>query len=166
MNKRTGFLLALIFSIQVLSAQITLAPSVVSSGGGYYEGGDMSISWTIGELAVTTLEGGDLILTQGFQQPNIAAVGISQVEDMNWGISVYPNPVANEVNVRFSIERSGEYLLEIQDVTGRLFMQQEHHINPGDELKLNMGAYISGIYFLKVSVPGQGQVQVSPLRKL
>ncbi len=166
MNKRTGFLLALIFSIQILSAQITLAPSVVSSGGGYYEGAELNIAWTIGELAVTTLEGGDMILTQGFQQPHIAAVGISQLEEPNWGVSIYPNPVSNELNVHFSIQRSGEYLLEIQDVTGRLFLQQEHRINPGDELKLKLGDYNSGIYFLKVSAPGQGQVQVSSLRKL
>lgn len=59
-----------------------LKQQVVSSAGGYDVSGDnsISLSWTLGELVITTVEssGGDLILTQGFQQSALAPVG--QVE--------------------------------------------------------------------------------------
>lgn len=42
---------------------------VISSSGDYFEGTNGSISWTLGEIATETLTDGNIILTQGFQQP-------------------------------------------------------------------------------------------------
>lgn len=47
----------------------SVSPEVVSSAGDYYEGANVSISWTLGEIATETYSSGDIILTQGFQQP-------------------------------------------------------------------------------------------------
>lgn len=44
---------------------------VVASSGDYYEGTNISLSWTLGEIATETYITGDNILTQGFQQPHI-----------------------------------------------------------------------------------------------
>jgi len=60
------FSLALI--IQCLSAQ-TLSPVVLASSGNYYENASVSLSWTLGEIATETYSSGNIILTQGFQQP-------------------------------------------------------------------------------------------------
>lgn len=45
--------------------------SVVASSGDYFEGADISISWTLGEIATETYITSDNMLTQGFQQPDI-----------------------------------------------------------------------------------------------
>ena len=45
--------------------------SVVASSGDYYEVGNISLSWTLGEIATETYTSGNTILTQGFQQPDI-----------------------------------------------------------------------------------------------
>ncbi len=149
-----------------LNGQIGLDPKVVSSAGGYHEAGNLSISWTLGELAVTTLTGGDMALTQGFQQPFDVGVGIVP-DRMNWNISVYPNPVRNELNIRFHLESPGDYLLEVQDVTGRIISQGLHQrVNPGDMVVINTSSYTPGIYFLKVLTPDREQIQVTSLRKL
>jgi hypothetical protein len=47
----------------------SLSPTVIASSGGYHEGANASLSWTLGELATETLDNGSNILTQGFQQP-------------------------------------------------------------------------------------------------
>jgi hypothetical protein len=47
----------------------SLSPTVIASSGGYFEGTNASLSWTLGELATETLDNGSNILTQGFQQP-------------------------------------------------------------------------------------------------
>ena len=166
MRKSISLLSFMLFIATTISSQITLAPSVISSGGGYAEGDNISISWTLGELAVTTLTGGNMILTQGFQQPFDMGVGISSNE-VNWNISVYPNPVGDELRIRFDIDKPGDFLVEIQDVTGRLISQEQHkQINPGDIILLNTSSYTHGVYFLKVFIPDRQQIQVTSIRKL
>ena len=166
MRKPISLLFFMLLLSVAMSAQITLTPSVISSGGGYAEGDNISISWTLGELAVTTLTGGNMILTQGFQQPFDVGVGIRK-DEVNWDISVYPNPVGDELRVRFDIDKTGDFIVEIQDVTGRLISQVQHtQVHPGDIILLNTSAYTTGIYFLKVFTPDRQQVQVTSIRKL
>ncbi len=45
--------------------------SVVGSSGDYFEGTNISLSWTLGEIATETYTSGNTIITQGFQQPDI-----------------------------------------------------------------------------------------------
>lgn len=163
-------LISILICIGIISvtvrAQVSLSPIVISSGGDYFESTNMSISWTLGELAVTTLQSDNMILTQGFQQPFNIGVGIRQNE-MNWTISVYPNPVEDELMIRFDIPLPGNYLIEIQDVTGRVICQQVHkQVRPGETVILNTSRFLHGIYFLKVISPDKEQVQVTSLRKI
>lgn len=170
MRKPVSLLIAIFCTVAALNAQeVQLTPTVLASAGGYAVGDNISISWTLGELAVSTLSSTDLILTQGFQQPfeiDTINVGIHKNE-LNWGISVYPNPVGDELRIRFDIDATGDYLIEIQDVTGRLVSQQQYkNLDPGDIVVLNTSTYLNGVYFLKVLTPDRQQVQVTSLRKL
>ena len=51
----------------LLSQQLT--PTVLSSAGDVQTNGNVSLSWTLGEVATETYDNGNIILTQGFQQP-------------------------------------------------------------------------------------------------
>ena len=160
-------LISLILALTINSySQISLAPSVVASGGNYYESQDMTISWTIGDLTTATLTGTDLVLTQGFEQPFGIGTGI-QRNGFEGEIFVYPNPVEDQLNIRFDIERSGNYILELQDVTGRIISQtQQKPINPGNIIQLNTSSFSPGIYLLKVVTTDGRSVQVTSLRKM
>jgi hypothetical protein len=58
----------------------TLSPTVLATSGGYSSGGGYSLSYTVGETIVTTLQAGSYLLTQGFQQPTpMLALPISLV---------------------------------------------------------------------------------------
>lgn len=46
----------------------TISPEVIASAGDYFENGNGSLSWTLGELATETYSNGNITLTQGFQQ--------------------------------------------------------------------------------------------------
>ena len=156
---------AIFFSVCGFS-QITLEPSVLASGGGYAETETMSISWTLGELATTTLTGGDMILTQGFQQPSDFGTGI-KTEELDWGITAYPNPVTDALFVKFDIDIAREFWIEIQDVTGRVISLEQHkEVFPGDVVQLNTSNLTYGVYFLKVFTPDREQSQVLSIRKL
>lgn len=150
----------------VLLAQIELMPSVLSSSGGYGENEDFSISWTIGELAITTVEGENLVLTQGFQQPLNIGTSIRK-DEITWNISVFPNPVQDELNIQFDISESKDFLLEIQDVTGRIFMQEPYNnMNSGDLVIINTSEFVSGVYFLRILTTDFKQNKVFNLIKL
>jgi len=147
-------------------AQVELSPTVLSAAGGYSNNGEISLSWTLGELAVTTLSGGNMIMTQGFQQPVDKVVGIRQ-NKMEWDISVYPNPVRDELQVRFNIKKSGDFIVEVQDVSGRLIRQQLYkQVKPGDLIKLNTSAFTEGLYFIKLYTSDRQYIQVTSLSKL
>ncbi len=160
------FLIAACLISPLVKGQVELAPQVVSSAGGYHESDNITISWTLGELAITTLSGGGMLLTQGFQQPFDVGVGLP-VNRVNWSISVFPNPVGNQLSIRFDLNRTGDYLLEVQDVTGRLITRKLYReVDPGDVVVINTSGYTEGVYFLKVLTPERYQVQVTSLRKL
>lgn len=93
-------LLLLVLGLTGLQAQETInatfqttAEEVVATAGGYYEGENLSLSWTVGEPIIETFAGSDLILTQGFQQPyNFYLQQILNVP-MGWsGLSSYLVP--------------------------------------------------------------------------
>jgi hypothetical protein len=167
MKKSVSLCLLIFLAATLLPAQdFRLTPTVISSGGGYFEGDNISLSWTLGELAVSTLSSANLVLTQGFQQPFDIDVGIRDRE-VNWGISVYPNPVGDRLSIRFDTRDPGDFLLEVQDVTGRLVsLELQRNVNPGDIIELNTSTFATGIYFLKVLTPDRQQIQVTSLRKL
>ena len=166
MTRSIPVLLGIYFLSATAGAQITLTPSVIASGGGHAEAGNISISWTLGELAVTTLTGDGMILTQGFQQPFDIGVGF-RPEEADWKISVYPNPVADELRIRFGLENPQDFLVEIQDVTGRILVQQQYRqILPGEILQINTSEFMEGVYFLKLSSPERDQVKVVSIRKI
>ena len=150
----------------ICQGQLSLDRSVIAAGGGHAETETLSLSWTLGELATSTLFGEGLILTQGFQQVITVGTGL-EFKESEWSVSVYPNPVNDELRIRFNIQHSEEFFIEIQDVTGRVIYQTQHRlIHTGDEVSLNTSAYSTGIYFLKVLSADRQHLQVTSLRKL
>jgi hypothetical protein len=67
--KHTLTIIILLFSLQTLSAQ-TISRSVIPTTGGHYADSNLQVSYTIGEPITHTLSNGNIILTQGFQQPD------------------------------------------------------------------------------------------------
>ncbi|MCB0792095.1 MAG: hemagglutinin protein [Flavobacteriales bacterium] len=59
--------LALLISAGILNAQ-SLSPTVIAAAGGSGTTGGVTLDWTVGEVAVATLDNGTNILTQGFHQ--------------------------------------------------------------------------------------------------
>lgn len=166
--KRSALILILAFALftGTQAQTMILAPTLLASAGGYGESDNLYISWTLGELAVSTLSGGNYMLTQGFQQS--FGLDVSAREKMSdLSIRAYPNPVNNELMVRFDVEDSNDYLLEIEDVTGRIMYQQSHKgVVPGDILKINTSLYSQGVYFLRILKSDLSQMQVISIRKL
>ena len=75
---KTTFQILLALMIPGFLVAQSLTPSVIASSGNYFQGSTASLSWTLGEMATETYSAGNVILTQGFQQPiNVSISGIN-----------------------------------------------------------------------------------------
>ncbi|MEA1887903.1 MAG: T9SS type A sorting domain-containing protein [Bacteroidota bacterium] len=148
--------LVTIFYVLLLSAGLNaqdVKQQVVSSAGGYDISSDnsMSLSWTLGELVISTAEaaGGDLILTQGFQQSKLLVTGINLNPEHEIDVILFPNPAKDILNIRFSEPLNGETMIFLSGPDGRLI--DTEIIKPGVLVKeINMQKYPAGNYFIRM----------------
>ena len=78
----------------------SVSPSAIVSAGNATTVNGVYVSWSVGETFVTTLSAGDVILTQGFQQPEVDADldndGFTDLEDCDDNNAAI-NPAADEI---------------------------------------------------------------------
>ncbi len=99
----------------------SIISSVVATAGESVEEGSLNVSWTLGELAVGTLdESGTIILTQGFQQGYFEITSIGEPLSNNFKLNVYPNPAINHVWVSLESEEIQEAVVEFYDLDGKM----------------------------------------------
>ncbi len=104
-------LLFLVFTIGV-SAQ---EQHVESSSGGQYFFSTGSMTWTVGEVIINTIQSPDNHLTQGFNQTRINFIGIEEYND-RINVNVFPNPTTDFININASKKTT----LRIYDVSQKL----------------------------------------------
>lgn len=126
---------------------------VVSSAGGFDVSGDnsISLSWTLGELVITTVESGsgDLILTQGFQQSKMSVTAIDVNRALGVEVTIYPNPTSELVNIKFAAPLDGETVIYLNAPDGKQILNEK--VEYGEVLKqINMNTFPAGTYFLRV----------------
>ncbi len=139
--------------IMVSASGQDLKQQVISSSGGYDVSGDnsISLSWTLGELVITTVESvsGDLILTQGFQQSKMSVTAIGENKDLGVKVSIYPNPTSEIVNIKFASPLDGETYIFIIAPDGKQIFNEK--ISYGQLLKqINMQEFPAGTYYIRV----------------
>jgi hypothetical protein len=122
---------------------IAHAQSGVSTQGGTFKTPTASVQWTIGQVASSTLKSSRTTLTQGFNQPQLAA---GRITSINPGerikLDVFPNPVAEQLTISMS-EGHPEVLFRVLTVDGKeilsgAFRTPQYNI---DFSKYSGGAY-------------------------
>jgi hypothetical protein len=96
---KTLTLLVLFFG-PVAGFSQSIGPSVIASSGQSFSNAQISMNWTIGEPVIDTYFN-SLILTQGFQQVFDFTIGIDGLTMDSLELSVYPNPVADFLFIKF-----------------------------------------------------------------
>ena len=122
----------------------SLSSQVTASNGGNATNSEASISWSIGEVVVSTGQ-----VHQGYQFA-LEIQEVLSVEEEQWNLQVqlFPNPTNNFLNV--VIERSPEPItLELSNVSGQVV--QSHELTFEDSIQLEMAGLRPGVYFLSIS---------------
>ncbi|NOY38578.1 MAG: T9SS type A sorting domain-containing protein [Chlorobi bacterium] len=163
MRKTVSILLITLF-IPVVTGQ-SLSPTVLATAGSVFDNGSFSLSWTAGELAVATLTAGDIILTQGFQQPAGISTGINRNRP-SWNIRSYPNPVTDYLTIHFELDKPIEIIIEVTDILGRKqVIRNRSMIAPGETRELDFTGLSEGIYLMQLMTPDKKTVQIFKIIK-
>ncbi|WP_119078743.1 T9SS type A sorting domain-containing protein [Chitinophaga alhagiae] len=136
-------------------AQLVLVRQVAASTGGSGHAGPLTIDYTVGEPVVESLAAGGLLLTQGFQQPEIVPAlppGGTPLFDF----LLYPNPAVTTVKVAFNLVTDASVVLLIVNTTGQLMYQNVQYYGAGKILiSTPVDRLAAGIYTVVLKVQGQ-----------
>ncbi len=151
MKRNVFSILILLVLPNLLHAQF-LAPYLLSVQGGQGRSGDIVLEWTLGENFVETIKPGELVITQGFQQPG--PIMIMNRSDSNNGFDVYPNPVNTHLYIRALKESDKPCLVKLLDSHGTTLWQRQ--LLSGDTtIEIDMSSLTQGAFLLNILTPGQ-----------
>ncbi|MBL7871108.1 MAG: T9SS type A sorting domain-containing protein [Cyclobacteriaceae bacterium] len=99
------------------------------------------VTSSIGETAIMTFANSNIILTQGFLQPEILPC-----KDVSF--SYYPNPAKEEITMEaYGCEVQVQFM-ELFDSWGRIITV----IKPNKDKKVHLGDISPGVYFIKIQL--------------
>ncbi len=129
------------------------AQEAVSAAGGHNREGGTIISWTLGELAITTLGAGDMILSQGIHQSTLTVSYAANYIRSGPHISVYPNPAADQLHISIKCGKLTNAPFSIMDIAGRVITTGYITDLPIHTICLEkLGA---GVFLLRVGIESQ-----------
>lgn len=126
--------------------------SVIAPAGHSDQTDKIQIEWTMGELAIMSLETSDGYFTQGFHQPFIEVESMD-LPNLNASeaitVTVRPNPVSAQLFIDFKSETNQPSIITLMSMDGRLLKMQK--VEPGiGDLVWNLADYPVGIYLLSL----------------
>lgn len=122
---------------------------------GDFKSGSYSLSYSVGELLVTSSSSGNYFLTQGFQQPYLVSKK-QQDDTVSWCypecpqlIKVYPNPVEKELNIQFYKLGINNFSVEIYNIRGSKVLQVKYsNLGYGEIVKINFEDLPKELYLI------------------
>ncbi|MFA5818661.1 MAG: T9SS type A sorting domain-containing protein [Bacteroidales bacterium] len=124
-----------------------LAQQVVATAGSTLGNANGSISYTIGEGVTQTLTKGDKTLTQGFHQTIVTVNAISELKDLEFSISVFPNPTSDVLTLKVDKENVWGFQYLLFDMNGKLISRKNLE---SAETNVPVDQLTEGFYIIKV----------------
>ncbi|HOZ16071.1 MAG TPA: T9SS type A sorting domain-containing protein [Tenuifilaceae bacterium] len=168
MKRLCTLILAVSLAVFTQAQDYSIGMQVVASAGGYYNSTEagVSISWTLGEVAYTTLTAGGYMLTQGFQQGNLFTTDVEKPELSGSDMKIYPNPASVEFFIKInSPTAKGKSTAEVYDITGRKVITKELNLEENEPYRIPIAELKAGIYMIRITVESSKAVKVFKLIK-
>ena len=128
--------------------------SVVVSGGNATGNGGSS-SYSVGQIAYTSLPGGaNGFVLQGVQQAyEIISLGNDEFKGITLAMTAYPNPAVDVLSLTVSTNEWNNLSCQLFDTNGKIVSKKVEVTSP--DTSVPMQGLNSGIYFLTVSNSGK-----------
>lgn len=137
----------IIVAFIIYISTICFAQEAVVSGGNYHENSSGSISWTLGELVSETLRAEDVVLTQGMQQPTLTVTSVEEHPDLDFRITIFPNPTREFVNIKIDADYFENLRYELYNFKGLIIEQKRID---SEVVNVSMHNLDPAVYFLRI----------------
>jgi len=164
--KKIFLVLAICASVVLVQAQ-SLSPQVIASAGDYFDNGTVSLSWTLGEPVVEAYTSANLILTQGFQQPELLTVGIGSVKKDDLFANLYPNPTFKTIKLDLKYSNSSTLSVQLLNTLGQIIKTENFDVvkNQINNYQLDLDGLSAGMYQIRLTDNGK-LVETYKIQKL
>lgn len=151
-NLRT-FLILFITGISFITNGYSQESVVVSGGNATGSGG--SSSYSVGQIAYTSLPGGaNGFVLQGVQQAyEIISLGNDEFKGITLAMTAYPNPAVDVLSLTVATNEWNDLSCQLFDTNGKIVSKKVEVTSP--DTSVPMQGLNSGIYFLTVSNSGK-----------
>ncbi|KAA3622826.1 MAG: T9SS C-terminal target domain-containing protein [Bacteroidetes bacterium] len=158
-----GFLIAFTLNLNAQSIERQL----ISSTGHLSQTEHLTVSATAGETVIQTATIEEIILTQGFQQPNENDfVGIWEINDIQIEISIAPNPVTSCIYLTMIADAPMDIKCSVFRMDGTMVMPLKRWEVLGESIqKIDFTPLPAGSYLISLSSPGHKKVQTYKIIK-
>jgi hypothetical protein len=141
------------------------SPQIVSTAGETFQGTSIQIDWTLGELAITTMQSSSFQITQGFHQPNYILTSLDELPEAIGQIKIYPNPTSDLLEMNLIFDQKRNVQIQIFDIQGKQILEKH---NEGQQISesISLVELPSGNYFIKVKIDGNKFSQTFKVQKI
>ena len=130
--------------------QVT-TPTVITNSGGTFSNSSVIMDFSIGELAVQTLQNNE-ILTQGFHQGDLKVT--TAIFNLGIKTKIYPNPTTNFIIVE--LEKNVNADIKVYDINGKIVIEDK--LNDENQKQLDFSFLKQGNYLLNINIADKQSV--------
>lgn len=129
----------------------TISRQVIATAGGDTTVNGVSVSWTLGEVAIETIANEDstVILTQGFQQGEYVITSVGEALSDEFEINIYPNPATEYIIVDLKSNEIKSTVVEIYNMEGKLVYNSKFEKASGEN-RISLSTMNANQYILRV----------------
>jgi len=142
------YISALLFFISI-SPNVLAQFSVNASGGDIVNSGEGSVSFSIGQIAYSSIASEDGEFHEGVQQA-IETLQTSGLDDLNAvnEFKLFPNPASSNAFIKVKNGDYKQFSYQIRNCTGQIIKGFSFNNNP--EQKIGLSHYPNGIYLITI----------------
>lgn len=142
------------YCLGVLFVSSVSAQSAITSGGDSGSSGNYALSWSLGELSISTLTSSNYILTQGLHQgiyvePIPLNTGVS-----SFNIEVFPNPAKEWIEIA-NRNSNSKWSYTILNQKGKAITAKGEILDA--KHRVDLENIPSGLYFIQIKDQDQSQ---------
>ena len=143
-------LLLLLYSPIFIFGQVT-TPTLITNSGGTFSNSSVIMDFSIGELAVQTLQNNE-ILTQGFHQGDLKVT--TAIFNLGIKTKIYPNPTTKFIIIELEKNVNADIL--VYDINGKIVIEDK--LNDENQKQLDFSFLKQGNYLLHINIADKQSV--------
>jgi hypothetical protein len=131
---RLLYICLLLLAAQLPSYSQLVTPVTINSASGTSGSGGIFIDWNIGDIAITTVASGSVIVTQGFLQNQIGfPTGVSANPFASYEVKFLPNPTTGLLRYQLAVQNRGLFTMVLYDLNGKMLLNKQFQHSGGNQ---------------------------------